>query len=89
MGDAARSASRARPPHDPKIKARYDLLIKRFGHLRLLQMTDYHCEGEVETTTFEDGTRVTADFANENLHVNGKRIDRPEDPENPHASKST
>jgi hypothetical protein len=61
-----------------KIKARYDLLIKRFGHLRTQQMTDYHREGKVETTTFEDGTRVTADFAHDELHVNGKRIERPE-----------
>jgi len=66
-----------------KIKGRYDLLIKRFGHLRLLQMTDYHCEGQVETTTFEDGTQVTADFAKGDLHVNGKRIERPEEPESP------
>jgi phage baseplate assembly protein gpV len=42
-------------------------------------MTDYHRESNVETTTFEDGTRVTADFANKELHVNGKRIERPED----------
>jgi hypothetical protein len=62
-----------------KIKARYDLLIKRFGHLRLLQMTDYHCEGDVETTTFEDCTRVTADFGKKELHVNGKQIERPEE----------
>jgi hypothetical protein len=62
-----------------KIKARFDLLIKRFGHLRLLQMTDYHFETGVETTTFEDGTRVTADFANKELHVNGKHVDRPEE----------
>ena len=62
-----------------KIKARYDLLIKRFGHLRLLQMTDYHCERDVETTTFEDGTRVTADFGNKELHVNGKQIEQPEE----------
>ena len=62
-----------------KIKSRYDLLIKKYGHLRTQQMTDYHREGDIETTTFEDGTRVSADFAAKELRVNDKRIDRPED----------
>ena len=62
-----------------KIKARYDLLIKRFGHLRTQQMTDYRREGLAESTTFEDGTRVTADFATGDLRVNDKRIERPEE----------
>jgi len=62
-----------------KIKSRYDLLIKKYGHLRTQQMTDYHREGDIETTTFEDGTRVSADFAGKELRMNDKRIDRPED----------
>jgi hypothetical protein len=64
-------------PMIQKIKWRYDLLIKRFGYLRTQQMTDFHREGKVETTTFEDGTRVTADFQKKDLFVNDKRIDRP------------
>jgi hypothetical protein len=61
------------------IKFRYDLLIKRFGHLRTQQMMDYHREGSVETSTFEDGTVVTADFESKDLRVNGKRIEPPKD----------
>lgn len=60
-----------------KIKYRYDLLIKRFGYLRLLQMTGYQRVDELETTTFEDGTIVAANFASGELTVNGERIEQP------------
>jgi hypothetical protein len=60
-----------------KIKYRYDLLIKRFGHLRLLQMTGYQRVDDLETTTFEDGTIISANFATGELKVNGERIDQP------------
>ncbi len=60
-----------------KIKYRYDLLIKRFGHLRLQQMTSFKREGTLETTTFEDGTTITANFATGELSANGEPIERP------------
>jgi hypothetical protein len=60
-----------------KIKFRYDLLIKQFGHLRLLQMTNYRRVAEVETTTFEDGTIVSGDFSTAELKVNGEVIECP------------
>jgi hypothetical protein len=62
-----------------KMKARYDLLIKRFGYLRTMQMTDYRRDGEIESTTFEDGTRVSADFSTGELRVNDKRLERSEE----------
>jgi hypothetical protein len=58
-----------------KIKLRYDLPIKRLGHLRMLQMTHCSRAGELESTSFEDGTTVSADFSTGELKVNGERIE--------------
>jgi hypothetical protein len=58
-----------------KIAARHELLIKRFGHLRTQRMVDYSRDADgVEQTTFEDGTRVVADFGAGELLVNKERI---------------
>ena len=64
-------------PMIKKIKSRYDLLVKRFGHLRLMQMTHFTRVGELETMTFEDGTVVSADFETGELKVNNEIIERP------------
>ncbi|MDB5325249.1 MAG: hypothetical protein JWM57_818 [Phycisphaerales bacterium] len=61
-----------------KIKFRHDLLIKRFGHLRTQQMTAYERDSGYESTTFEDGTVVTADFDAGVLRVDGEMIPNPD-----------
>lgn len=59
-------------------KAMYDLCISRFGHLQAESLTGYsEPADQVISTTFSDGTAVTADFANHELTVNGKRLKRP------------
>jgi hypothetical protein len=61
-----------------KIAARHALLIKRFGHLRTQRLVDYARDGDgVEHSRFEDGTRVSADFATGELLVNDERVARP------------
>ena len=60
-----------------KIKFRYDLLIKKYGYLRTQQMTTFSRDGSIESTTFEDGTSVRADFATGELWVNDERIANP------------
>ena len=61
-----------------KLKAQYDLVIKRFGYLQTLEMTDYREPGEgVATSRFEDGTEVTVDSKKQELFVNGQKIERP------------
>ncbi|MDB5324923.1 MAG: hypothetical protein JWM57_492 [Phycisphaerales bacterium] len=63
------------------IKYRHDLLIKRFGHLRLQRMVEFHREGSFEATTFEDGTAIEADFKSGLLTVNNERIEPPSESE--------
>ncbi|MCG3148606.1 MAG: hypothetical protein PCFJNLEI_02051 [Verrucomicrobiae bacterium] len=61
-----------------KLKAHYDLVLKKFGHLQTLELTDYHEPNDgITTTRFADGTEVTADFNHQELIVNGQRVDRP------------
>ena len=61
-----------------KIAARHELLIGRFGHLRPQRMVDYRCDADgVEHTAFEDGTRVSADFARGELVVDDERVAAP------------
>jgi hypothetical protein len=62
-----------------RIKFRYDLLIKKYGHLRLQRMVDFKRDGSVESTTYEDGTCVTGDFATGSLTVDDQRIVEPND----------
>ena len=57
-----------------KIKFRYDLLIKRFGHLRTQRLVDFKRDGQIDSTTYEDGTVVVGDFASGELMVNGEPI---------------
>ncbi|HEY3323961.1 MAG TPA: DUF5696 domain-containing protein [Planctomycetota bacterium] len=60
------------------LKAIDDLAVKRFGHLRALEMTGYaEPAPNVKVARFEDGTDITADFGKEELLVNGERIARP------------
>lgn len=59
-------------------QAIYELCVKRFGHLKLEELTQYRSPAEgVHQTQFSDGTTVIADFANQELFVNDKRIARP------------
>ena len=61
-----------------RLKAQYDLVLKRFGHLQSLEMTDYREPGAgIATSRYEDGTEVTVDSKNQELFVNGQKIDRP------------
>lgn len=61
------------------LKARYDLVLKRFGYLQTQEMTGYQEPADnVAKSTFADGTEVVADFGKLELHVNGKKIDRPQ-----------
>ncbi|CAN5453486.1 hypothetical protein BH09VER1_BH09VER1_36250 [soil metagenome] len=62
-----------------KLKARYDLCCCEFGHLVTEQLVSWRrLATKVEETTFGDGTKVVADFANGHLTVNGKDVPRPE-----------
>ncbi|MEI6084187.1 MAG: DUF5696 domain-containing protein [Verrucomicrobiota bacterium] len=61
-----------------KLKAQYDLVLKKFGYLQTLELTDYRePSAGITTTRFEDGTEVTVDSTKQELFVNGKNIDRP------------
>ena len=65
-------------PAIDKMKARFDLLVTRFGYLRTQQMVDYRKDAAgVEHTRYEDGTEVSADFAAGELRVNGELVERP------------
>ncbi len=60
------------------LKAEHDLVLKRFGYLQLLEMTNYEEPApNVAMTRFEDGTEIVADFARKELTVNGKAVPRP------------
>lgn len=61
-----------------KIKARHDLLIKQLGHLQTMELLSHSVDDQVETSRFDDGTVVVADFAKAELHVNGENIARPD-----------
>ena len=61
-----------------KIKARHDLLIKQLGRLQTVELMEHKVDGAVETSRFGDGTAVVADFASQELHVDGRNIPRPE-----------
>lgn len=67
---------------DGRIKAQkacYDLCVKRFGHLVLEELTDTRQIGdEIHSSKYSDGTEVNADFAKQELFVNGKNIPMPE-----------
>ena len=61
-----------------KLKAQYDLVLKRFGYLQTLEMVDYREPGDgVATSRYEDGTEVTVDSKKQELFFNGQKIDRP------------
>ncbi|MFO7870579.1 MAG: DUF5696 domain-containing protein [Kiritimatiellia bacterium] len=60
-----------------RVAARYELCVQRYGHLKTLFMTKWERLAEdVERTTYEDGTEITADFKREELFVNGKPVER-------------
>ena len=61
------------------LKAMSDLCITRFGYLKRLEIIAYsHPAEDVHSTRFADGTEVTADFAQQQLWVNGALIPCPE-----------
>lgn len=61
------------------IKAKYDLCIKRFGHLQVEPLESWRSSAAgVQETAFSDGTRVRADFANGRLWVNDEPVPRPQ-----------
>lgn len=69
-----------------KIKARYDLMCDRFGHLVSEPLVDWQQLGEhAQKTRFGDGTEVTADFEEQRLWVNGEEIRPPQHAANPAA----
>jgi hypothetical protein len=54
------------------------LCVVKFGHLKRQQITGYRrLSDDVHQTRFADGTEVTADFASQELVVNGKHVTRP------------
>jgi len=61
-----------------KLKAVYDLVTVRFGHLVTQELTHWEpLADQVEKTRFADGTEVVADFNAERLTINGKDIPCP------------
>jgi hypothetical protein len=61
-----------------RIKAIYDLVTVRFGHLVTQPITDWkRLAAGVEQTRFADGAEVVADFNEQRLSVNGEEISRP------------
>jgi hypothetical protein len=59
------------------MKAEYDLIFGKLGHLQTLEMTDYRELSEnVFATNYEDGTEIIADFGAERLTVDGKEVER-------------
>jgi hypothetical protein len=61
-----------------KLKALYDLVTVRFGHLVTQELTHWApLADQVEQTRFADGTEVVADFREGRLTVNGKPVERP------------
>jgi hypothetical protein len=87
MGGAPRDEWSAHPGIMPvlddarvaRLKAVYDLGVKRFGRLRELEMTGYEEPADgVKVSTFEDGTEVVADIGKQELVVNGEWVGCPE-----------
>ncbi len=61
-----------------RLKAIYDLVTIRFGHLVTEELTDWrHLAEGVEQTRFADGTEVVADFPARQLRVNGVEVAMP------------
>lgn len=61
-----------------RLKAIYDLVTVRWGHLVPQEIVAWNRLKEgVERTRFADGTEVLADFAEERLSVNGETVPRP------------
>lgn len=60
-----------------KLKAIYDIALQRFGHLQAEQLLTWQATDGVESTTYADGTTVTADFTAGRLTVNGEDIPKP------------
>ncbi|MBA2479463.1 MAG: hypothetical protein H0V44_02280 [Planctomycetes bacterium] len=86
MGDHPRAEWSAHPGMMPVLddamigvlKARHDLILGRHGHLQtqeLMECTDI--AADVCRTRFADGTEVIADFAREELFVDGQAIEAP------------
>jgi hypothetical protein len=61
-----------------RVQAVNDLILARLGHLQSQALVRYEQEGSTAQTTFEDGTRIQADFQAQTLIVNGQRIAPPE-----------
>ncbi|MFW6336065.1 MAG: DUF5696 domain-containing protein [Phycisphaeraceae bacterium] len=59
-------------------KAIYDLALDHYGHLQLEPIIDYHREGERVMTTFDGGTTVEADFAEQTLVINSQQVHCPD-----------
>jgi hypothetical protein len=60
------------------MRAEYELVVRRFGRLRSLELLDLHAVADdVYESRFEDGTEVVADFNTETLVVNGEKISPP------------
>ena len=61
-----------------RLKAGYDLCCERFGHLVTEELTGWRrLADNVEQTRYADGVEVTADFAKNELLVNGKVVKAP------------
>lgn len=60
-----------------KLKACYDVSLKSFGHLQAEPITRWSQQGPVQSTTFADGSEVTADFDAKRLTVNGQEVQCP------------
>jgi hypothetical protein len=59
------------------IKAKYDLCIRRYGHLQFEPLVAWQePEPGVQETRFADGTTIRADFGNGALFVDGLPVER-------------
>jgi len=86
MGDKPRTEWSAEPGIMPvlddeliaRIKGKFDICVKRFGHLTAEELTEWSAPADgVQQTRFADGTEVVADFNAQRLTVNGEPIERP------------
>ena len=59
------------------LRAIYDLCVGRFGRLQCEELTAAQWAGDVQTSSYADGTEIVADFKREELVVNGESIERP------------
>ncbi len=60
-----------------RLKAIYDCTVARLGHLQAEPITSWSGDGDVQQTTYADGTTIRADFGAERLYVNDEELTRP------------